>query len=617
MNNLIFGTWQLSDDENKREGFTTEYKIKLLKSAYSAGINTYDTAPVYGNVELLLGMTIPQANFITKIPAFKKPPSDLTSSLDWIDFYNHDHLKSSIEKSLNKLGSIQTILLHNWHPSFNESILEKLRLIADEFNIPEIGVSLPNYSISTLGFDLNSVDRVMVNYKYINSLSNIDSETSTILDQKLLIRSIYAHGINFNTNIGQKLSNSNIVVGMTNLFQVYSNIVNLDAKTHYFEEPENIINIGPTTNKPYSMLKLTYGNIANSEEDPLVNVSHAHSSLSIDIWKGCAFKCAYCHVQGTDQDLVDGRMPSKPIRRTNHTIKEIVDRLVTSPFYNPNIPISIGTSSTEPLSRDVVDSTIRIMEYFVALGLNNPFWIVTKNGYRLNDYDHNRIATIINSNKILISFCFANNPKEIEPATHDRFKGIERFRSIGGITAWYMRPLTIEWGGNPTDLEPVIANISQRYGKYLDMIVPGGLRWTDGIEYGMTEIYKQPMPNLSKSDNQKTLDDKSWDQMLEIISRHFPEKPVFKKSSCMISYAFNKPSITLVNLLNTPNCKCSVCPNPQRELCNSKTISTNDISDALSKFRLTKELEEQFDLSELKNLEYLKAQGIIHELGSK
>ena len=599
--------------EVRRRGiqFTTDQeKIELVQATHNAGIDTFDTAPVYGKgkVESLLSYALQgqKAKFITKIPALTKPRQNQV--LNTSEHYPKDHLVKSIEQSLFRLGSIETILLHNWHSNFDVDLLHQLRECATTYGIKNIGISLPNYALKVSDEVFSAVDFVMINYIYAQKTLALNPAPS---EQKLLYRSLFNKGSQF------KGKSANLVVGMTSLNQVYQNILGFEAKHHSFSPPSQETVIGKTTSKAYQMLTLTYGSLATTKTDPLVCVSHAHTSLSIDLWVGCAFKCAYCHVQGTKQDLINGKMPTTLFKRSKYSIKQILDRLEASPFYNNEIPLSIGTSSTEPLAKGkVVESTLQIMEEVIKKGWKNPFWIVTKNGYTLTQDQHERMQKILTTNKVLISFCYASNPKEIEPAQFDRFRGIYKFKEIGGITAWYMRPICVEWGGNLANLANIIAEVASKYSDAFDMIVPGGLRWTEGIEYGMIEVHKQPMPELTKEHNKKSLDTKTWFELVRLLQRAFPNIPIYKKSSCMLSFAFEKPSYTLLNLLEEQTCqKCSVCPSKQRKLCSSKEITPEDIEQAYNSYGLTSPGTCTVDTLLFDQQDYLVNQAIIHKLG--
>lgn len=359
-------------------------------------------------------------------------------------------------------------------------------------------------------------------------------------------------------------------------------------------------------NKNYYLNDKPFGVLTQDENSPLFSVSVSNSSLSIDIWSGCAYACKYCHVQGIYTYIKeDGKMKKNPVLNTKYTIEEIVDSLIKHPFFEKDKTIiSICTSSTEPFAtKKVTDSTIEIMETFVKKNLKNPFWIVTKAGIPKNIVSNlEKIA--LNGNKIMLSMCWAGNPKEIEPARTERLKNIDLVKNIDNIyVSWYLRPLVKEWGANSNNLEKMFKYVKDNYDGYIDMIVPGGMRWTSGIEYALTEINHIKMPNLIKDDNKKTLDDEIVDTINQLAKKYFKDIPVFYNSSCALSYMLNKSSITLVNNFKEKNCLCSNCPKHLRELCN-KNMVIKDLN-GLNKNLLNMGIDINFTKIDLKNHEII------------
>lgn len=331
---------------------------------------------------------------------------------------------------------------------------------------------------------------------------------------------------------------------------------------------------GPRTGKEFRMREFTYGVLDADPHSPLSCVSVANSSLSIDLWKGCAWQCSYCHVQGALQDLSSNSltMPDRPEPRSRFTVDQIVDALEEHPFFESDKSIiSIGTASTEPFARGKVsDSTFEIMERFVADGHKNPFWIVTKSGFP-KGYEERLRSLTDNGNPVMISICWANNPKEIEPVQTDRFRNVQMAHDCGATISWYLRPLAEGWSTEPATLKASFEEVG-RYREWIDMIIPGGLRWTEGIEYGVEEIRGLKMPDIPKDDNVKDLSDETWAHIHELSARYFPEVPLYHKSSCGLSYMLNIPNHNLVQTRNKEACESSNCALSQRDICGSYKI---------------------------------------------
>ena len=331
--------------------------------------------------------------------------------------------------------------------------------------------------------------------------------------------------------------------------------------------------------KNHELCEYMFGVLKANHDSPLCCVSEANNSFSIDYFKGCSFQCAYCHVQGIYEDLdSEYRMYNRAIPRSKYSIEEIIDALVIHPYFvKDKSVISIGTSSTEPFaSETVIDNTLSIMEYFCKLGYKNPFWIVTKAG--IPSGIENRLKGIIdNGNRVMISICWANNPSIIEPVQNNRFRNIELKEKIGFTTSWYLRPLVEEWGANRKNLKKMIQHISNNYGKYIDMIIAGGLRWTDGIEFGLKDIRKLQMPKLIKEYNKKTLSNELEKCIIELCNEYFKNVPVYFNSSCGISHMLNRSNIALLNIFNEEICNKSLCGNKCSNRCHNISFSEKDL----------------------------------------
>jgi DNA repair photolyase len=351
----------------------------------------------------------------------------------------------------------------------------------------------------------------------------------------------------------------------------------MESKDWYFEaaNTEPFIRIkGKTTGREFFLHQFTYGVLVPNSNHPLSAVSVSNNSLSIDLWVGCAWQCRYCHIQGTYQDLIDeGAMPKNPHRRNPFSVEQILDELIKHPFFVPNKTIiSIGTASTEPFAPGpVTESTFEIMNAFIKRGLHNPFWIITKAGVpkgRKSDF-----ARIVKTTRgLMLSLCWADNPKIIEPVCNNRFRNVEGAKEAGATIAWYMRPIVSEWSGNSERMEMMMLWVKKHYGQVIDMIVPGGLRWTEGIEYGLTEIHNLPMPNIPRDDNAKFLPWELIETITSLSKKYFPDIPVYFKSSCALTKMLNIPSITSVQAFSQQACEMSLCPTSQRQICAQSSI---------------------------------------------
>lgn len=333
--------------------------------------------------------------------------------------------------------------------------------------------------------------------------------------------------------------------------------------------------------KEYSLLPHTFASISNNKSDPLYCVSVANNSFSIDLWRGCPLNCAYCHVQGCYEDLENWTNCYLPKPRTSFSEGDVVEALVHYKWFVPHKSIiSIDTSSTEPFLNDaMIRSTLAIMNAFVSRGYRNPFWIVTKIGFPDEQYFNLFRNVIDNGNKIIVSICWSNNRPYIEPQQKDRFRNIDAAAMMGVMFNWYMRPLCAEWNASVANIRDMAVKVSD-YADTIKNITPGGLRWTEGVEFGIWAVHDQPMPNLVRSDNVKTLSEESINSIKELCSEIIPGKPIYFKSSCALCHMLQIPNFNLVDIFNSSYCRMSVCPEDQRKLCkNRRTQITSQVSD--------------------------------------
>lgn len=87
-----------------------------------------------------------------------------------------------------------------------------------------------------------------------------------------------------------------------------------------------------------------------------------------------------CSRSKEDLNPLDWKMRRKPLRRTSHTIDQILSELIEHPLFEKDKTIlSICTSSTEPFIGDeVIESTITIMEWFVKKNIKIRFGLLRK-----------------------------------------------------------------------------------------------------------------------------------------------------------------------------------------------------------------------------------------------
>jgi len=181
---LILGTVQfgLAYGVSNTDGKTEESQVlKILDYARNNGINTLDTAGGYGDSEQVIGKLINKYkwNVITKTPNF----SGKKIGEDQLRLMN-----VSFNESLNKLGSIDTLLVHSANDllkSGGNRIFAEINKLKELDLINKVGVSVYTYK---------QIDYILENYKV-----DIIQLPISILDQRLIksghLKKIKKYGI--------------------------------------------------------------------------------------------------------------------------------------------------------------------------------------------------------------------------------------------------------------------------------------------------------------------------------------------------------------------------------------------------------------------------------------
>lgn len=310
----------------------------------------------------------------------------------------------------------------------------------------------------------------------------------------------------------------------------------------------------------------THGALSGDTNNPLSDVSIANSSFSVDMLKGCALQCAYCHVQWALRNLDDSwAMPRKANTLSRHTPADVLRALMLHPAYSSDAVISIGTSSTEPFVKDAIGNTLDIMRACLDLGMKNPLWIVTKAG--VPDEAIEYVRAHASQQNIIISPTWGWVDKTIEPAQNDRFRWVRAVSEAGAKILLYLRPIVPEWGSDFGKITTILEQAKSKIGDGVNAIAPGGLRWTQWVEYGLAKRGIDWPASIPKVDNEKELSEDYWDHIFQECARLFPGVPVVRNSSCWLSHILGRPDIGAKHYLKPHTCASSSCSAVQRDLC--------------------------------------------------
>lgn len=181
---LIVGTWGMSAFDTA----PTDFK-QLISSLRWAGARIFDSALVYGNgtIDEHLGKDS-DIKVITKIPALDRDALRHPRA-EFSHHYPCDHIRSCVERLLvYHQGTIDTLLLHNWHPNWRfDQAREILAPYSPEY-IRRIGVSA-QYG------ELSLEDTIPIIELPIDPVVHQWDDWENVGESQILVRSPFCHGL--------------------------------------------------------------------------------------------------------------------------------------------------------------------------------------------------------------------------------------------------------------------------------------------------------------------------------------------------------------------------------------------------------------------------------------
>jgi len=206
---ITLGTAQLGFEygiANTKGKPTENQSFKILQTAINNGITTFDTAPVYGNSEEIIGNFLKNNMFlnltiITKIPKIQsknKHPS-------------FDEIKNSVKKSLIaskdrlNVNKISICLLHDpsdMH-SFDGLVVKSLKQLKNKGIIEEIGVSINTPNQAKEFLENNELDVIQVPINLFDTrlikdgiLTKLKNSGKTVFARSIFLQGLFLLDIN-------------------------------------------------------------------------------------------------------------------------------------------------------------------------------------------------------------------------------------------------------------------------------------------------------------------------------------------------------------------------------------------------------------------------------------
>jgi DNA repair photolyase len=286
-------------------------------------------------------------------------------------------------------------------------------------------------------------------------------------------------------------------------------------------------------------------------------VEQTTSWLTVNPIIGCPLDCAYCFRK-------KWQASSQPIQR--YTVMESIHALVKHKLFVPDMtPISANVSSTDALLPQVKESTFRIIKWLDQKGYKNIFGIISK--LKLSEHDLKFITSLKNI-RIVLLVSYAEIPSNIEPIPiKPRIENLKKLKEADIPTILYFRPIVSGWNDSIKKIIKVLSIGEQ----YTSAIAIGGLRLSKEIIRSLatkgvsTHNYKEVFyPKIISTEIENNI--------LKIHRRYDLSVPIFKHTSCAVSYIFNMPNYN--HLYKNPELNCMIlCPPDQRECCQSDKVT--------------------------------------------
>ncbi|MEV6608837.1 radical SAM protein [Kutzneria sp. NPDC051319] len=281
-------------------------------------------------------------------------------------------------------------------------------------------------------------------------------------------------------------------------------------------------------------------------------VEYRKSGLSLNHIQGCPLDCAYCirHTYG----LWDERQP-----RAIMTDEAAVEELVGHRYFTPHVtPIQLFNRATEPFLPAVRPHTFAVLEDLDARGLTNHVLVITRHSLKPEDADRlNQLRSL----KVTLLFTYSgiDDPK-IEPYPSAVAAASLKLMSAPAQrkyrTVLYWRPLVPGLNDSPEHLDTAF-----QLAAHADATVFTGLFYRNEIaDYYRANGLPEPYEDTARR--------KIVPETLEarVLSRFGTQSPLFRKTSCAVSYAHGLPDYNGHYGIRE---LCDICPLGQLVRCKS------------------------------------------------
>lgn len=281
-------------------------------------------------------------------------------------------------------------------------------------------------------------------------------------------------------------------------------------------------------------------------------VEYRKSGLSLNHVQGCPLDCAYCirHTYG----LWDERQP-----RALMSDAEAVEQLIGHRYFTAHVtPLQLFNRATDPFLPQVKGHTFAVLEDLDARELRNHMLVITR--CKVSDSDCRRLAALRHLRLTLLFTYSGIDDSRIEPypsqVAATSLKTASRLQPRRYRTVLYWRPLVPGLNDSPEHLARA-AELSRS----ADATVFTGLFFRDEIaEYYRASGLPMPYDDTAR----RKIMPETLEQRVLAAFRESGGGPLFRKTSCAVSYAHGLPDYNgHVGIREL----CDICPAPQLARC--------------------------------------------------
>lgn len=296
-------------------------------------------------------------------------------------------------------------------------------------------------------------------------------------------------------------------------------------------------------------------------------ILYLKSSISISAYTGCLIGCKYCILSTC---------------RENNKIWKVIDedKLIENLskykyFVKDFTPITINNTSDPFLNNLLKESAFKLLSLIEERGWTNPIILITK-GY-LTDKDIENLSKY--KLNIYVFYTLSGLSETMEnrnlSAQVETIKKLSNCRNLKLIHYW--RPV-IE-GINSDD--NTIESVSKLATKYFKASIVSGIRVNSHIKH---IFEKENIPLLILPDvEHKVISDETYDKIYNQCKQENPNYPIFRKTSCCISYFEN--IIDYNGYALSKKMKCIECPN-YKVCVSAKMPSKTQINKILNNYKI-------------------------------